>query len=777
MPPITLSSISSAVVKVRWKEPYASEGLNRKMAVVVPAGVYRGLKLGVSASNLSVDLLVDAAGDHVAIQESSTGFSTTYTDDSSGTITLPLTGFVTNDVVVICLVVNYAVGASTTAEFRGYVLSEFDALTAAVRDGLVVLGTVLRPAAGIIPAVNITHDRRTLPFLRRADEATPWNPLIRNGGFELGQTNGTYRHSSPFWKTSSSNANFTIRPVTTEAHSGAKSLEMINSVVGVVSATIQQELWMPVTPGRFLMARLYKKAIQAATTSPSGRIRFLFGDLDGINDVQEDLLFDIAAVDGSFEEFSGIVKVPATARVLKAVQIILAGTYSGTGPCIRIDDVQAWAQVDGANWLDVQDTRVREAAVGDMFLGAANSFGNNSAKLSFDGSVIGIERRDELQTALPPALSIPGRSFTDGIRYTLLFQSAIPFSSFVVYYRKYVSSLSLSIVETINASFDNGTTLWSKDLIGLGAEASKHEIAYGGVRIHGRSGSVADDAPWSDGSWKQYVSTAVPEVATVANPKFAPLLEVKDSGGNRRVVVDHNGFVMSRCAMIRESWWSTNGSAPVGWTDTDVGGGGNFIGDYGIARIDVGATATDRHSLRTSNSKFIPFGETVAFLAAAEWEWSPNQVNIFLPQCKFVMGFFDGGPLNLLADSGLWIGARETDTNWQLAGFQFAGGGSNYWTEAAATGQIVNTGVAVSSATQRMRIEVYGSSASFGGRRAVAYINGSLVAEITNTLVLPNTNMGFGMELYRVSTTGTRSASIGELLIRHNRRRASEDAL
>ena len=70
MPPITLNAISNATVKVRWKEPYASEGLNRKVAVVIPAGVYRGLKLGVSASALSVDLQVDAAGDHVAVQES-----------------------------------------------------------------------------------------------------------------------------------------------------------------------------------------------------------------------------------------------------------------------------------------------------------------------------------------------------------------------------------------------------------------------------------------------------------------------------------------------------------------------------------------------------------------------------------------------------------------------------------------------------------------------------------------------------------------------------------
>lgn len=782
MPPITLSPISNSVVKVRWKEPYASEGLNRKMAVVVPAGVYRGLNLGVSASNLSIELSADAVGDHVAVQESSNGFSTTYADDTSGAITLDLSGFATNDVVVVCLTVGYAVGSTTTAEFRGYELSEYEALGQAARDSLVVLGTVLRPAAGIIPIANITHDRRTLPFLRRTDEATPWNPLLRNGGFELGHTNATYPNASPFWTTyNGGNANFTIRPVSTEAHSGAKSLELTTSVAGAVTATIWQDLYMPVTPGRFIMGRLYKKAIQAATLS-SGRIRFIFGDLNGTNDVQEDLVFAVDAVDGAFVEFSGIIKVPITARVLKGVYIVIAGTYAGTGPCIRIDGVQAWAQVDASNWADVLDARTNEGAFSRLMLGQANSFSTNSAKLSFSGTILEIERQDASQTAVPPALSIPGRSFLNGIRYTLLFQSAIPTTvpPNVIYYRKYVSSLNFSVVETINASFDNGTLNWSKDMTGFAVEATKHEVAYGGVRIYGRSGSVADDAPWADSSWKQYSSTAVPEITTTLNQKFAPILQVKDQGGNRKTIVDHNGLMMGRQTVLNELWWQTNAgvngaTVPVGWSQLENGAGGYTIGDYGIARLDAGASVGHYNRLKTFNTSFIPTNDS-NLIVTAEWEFSPNQVNIILPQCGAVMGFFGNGPGGGGSSEGVWIGCRETDTNWQFAS-QFGGGSGLYWADAAgAFGGLVNTGVPVTSGTTRMRIEIYGAHASFGTARALAYINGSLVGEIP-AADLPAFYMGWGMEIVRAVVSGTRSISVGPLKIVHNRRVRSDDVL
>ena len=361
--PTTLGTISNTTVKVRWREPYASESLNRKFTGVIPRGVYRGLTLGTSTSALSVDVSPDpTTADHVAVFESDTGFSTTYTDNNVGPFTIDLSSYATNDIVVITIFIDYTAGAGTTAEFRGFTLAEYEALTAPEQLSLIVLGTVLRPAAGLIPADNITHDRRTLPFANRGEQATPWNPLIRNGGFELGHTNATYPNASPFWTTSTSNANFTIRPVLTEAASGQKSLELTTSLSGAVTATIWQDFYLPVVPGRQMMARIFKKSLQAATVSPSAKIQFVFGDMNGTNDVTEDLFFDNASVDTSFEEVTGIITVPATARVLKGVFIIVAGTYASASPCLRIDDVQVWAQVDPGNWLDAMESRTSEGA-------------------------------------------------------------------------------------------------------------------------------------------------------------------------------------------------------------------------------------------------------------------------------------------------------------------------------------------------------------------------------------------------------------------------------
>lgn len=658
MPPITLNAISNATVKVRWKEPYASEGLNRKLAVVIPAGVYRGLNLGVSASNLSVDLVADAAGDHVAVQESSDGFSTTYTDDTSGTITLPLTGFTTNDVVVICLVINYTVGATTTAEFRGYVLADYNALTAADKSALVVLGTVLRPAAGIIPAANITHDRRTLPFLRRTDESTPWNPLIRNGGFELGQTNGTYRHSSPFWKTSSSNANFTIRPVATEANSGAKSLEMTNSVAGVVSATIQQELWMPVAPGRFLMGRLYKKSIQAATTSPSGRIRFLFGDLDGTNDVQEDLLFDISAVDGSFQEFSGIVKVPATARILKAVQLILAGTYAGTGPCIRIDDVQAWAQVDGANWLDSTDTRVAEVATAELFIGSQNSFDSAGAKLSFDGTSVVVDRKDlvygpgslpppvdcvrailgtrALSSAADARIARVSAKYSGTFDVTLMWESAKDVAGIAA--REYVNSSGHKI-RTVNASFDG--TNWVADV--NTTDASRQIQTENGWRFERKDVTTS---AWAEAAWDR--SLEIAGQVNTATPVGSSLLIPRSGVGvDNGVFIGPDGritkaFRQKRYDAVNFDTANTEGF----WGGTNISGGQVYLGNNdgeAILKFESGALSNQRASAIMRGGSGITSGRSAFPVTTRPGFSAKFRLSTVTTNRRDFLGFTDGG--------------------------------------------------------------------------------------------------------------------------------------
>jgi len=738
--PVTLTTLSSSLVKVRWKEPYASESLNRKFTGAIAPGVYRGLIIGTSASALSVDLAPDPTiGDHVAVQEDSTGFSTTFTDDTSGTFTLDLSSYATNDVVVVTLAMAYAVGTDTTAEFRGYTLAEYNGLSAAAQRSLVVLGTVLRPASGIIPAANIVYDRRTLPFQNRSDGLIPWVPLLRNGGFELGETNGTYRHASPFWKTSTTNANFLIRPVTTEARTGSKSLEMTNSGgAGAVTATIQQDLWMPVVAGRYVMARLYKKALQAASGVPSGTLRFVFGDQDGTNDVNDDLIFAVNAIDGSFVEFDGIVKVPTASRVLKSIQIIINGSYSSTGPCIRFDDVQAWSQGDAGNWMDVRDARVAEGAVGDLFIGQQNSFANNAAKVWFDGTNLIVDRRNESTTAIPPAISIQART-SGGITYTLVFQS-LPTG--VPGYRKYVSSTG-TMVETINASWNNGTNLWSKDVSGTVAQKFEE-------RPTGRSSySRIADATWADSAWVQYLQNSYTDTTTNTNQVFAPILMTRDQAGNQRVALDHLGLRAGRVTVIHQTWmppmltaWSTLASS--GGTNTQVFSDANIPGPAMQLFI---ANSSSRAGWFTGFITSAPMGTNQ--LHMIEWELSCAAL-VGTPNIQMQMGFMHDESGDPTSENYAKFSKTSASANWFLN------------TQGNTTGtNTVNTGIAAGG-LQRFRLEYYGNGLP-GGLRCIGYINGALVAMSASNMPDSSQSMSLSFAMKATGTVSNQSVVLSPI--------------
>jgi hypothetical protein len=490
--------------------------LNRKLSGVIPAGVYRGLRLEVSATDLSVDVAEDSVrGDHVGVFDTGDGHSITYRDTTTGRFTLDLSSFLSGETVILAMSSGYSIGVDTTAEFQGYTEVEFDALTAAQRSGLVVLGTVLRPASGVIPLANISHDERDISFLNRASESVPWNPLIRNSGFEISDTSETFAHASPFWETSntptSGGAVFLSSATDVESNSGSKSLEVSASVVGGVISTAKQVLYTPVIPGRSLRVSLYKKAIQAATGTNSGVLRLSFEDKDAGADTDVDLSFDVDATDGSFIEMSGVVTVPASMAVLKTVEVIITGTYAGTGACIRIDDVQVWYEVDAEEWLPMNSSLSSEVDTDALIIGN-RPLGIDAAKLSFDGTNLVVESRDpsSATTGISADIIRPGGNLLStvadaeiarvvapasvfaGVEYTLMWES-VP--SGEKGYRKYVGPVG-TLVETVNASYDNTTGDWAKDV--NGQVASRRDQANTGFVDRTQAAGINS---WADGAW------------------------------------------------------------------------------------------------------------------------------------------------------------------------------------------------------------------------------------------------------------------------------------
>jgi hypothetical protein len=177
----TIQSFPSSDVKMRFAETYVSEGLNAKLAGVIPRGIYRGFALAPSLAPLTAQLDSDSLGRHLAVYESLLGFSLTLRR-SGGTISVPLTAFA-NSTVYVVLFAEYTISSATVAELRVYSVADYNA--APEKNELIVLGVVAVPGAGVIPASAVSVAESTLPWKQVAGAASrSWHQIIKNGSFD-----------------------------------------------------------------------------------------------------------------------------------------------------------------------------------------------------------------------------------------------------------------------------------------------------------------------------------------------------------------------------------------------------------------------------------------------------------------------------------------------------------------------------------------------------------------------------------------------------------------
>src|SRR5574338_1521564 len=109
-------TVSTSNIKMRWREPYVTSGLNKKLVGVLPAGIYRGLKLSTSGSNNTVTAIPDSTyQDHVAFYNTADGFSLTYRDSTNTTYSFALTdASLLSQTVVITMFLDYQEEKATT---------------------------------------------------------------------------------------------------------------------------------------------------------------------------------------------------------------------------------------------------------------------------------------------------------------------------------------------------------------------------------------------------------------------------------------------------------------------------------------------------------------------------------------------------------------------------------------------------------------------------------------------------------------------------------------
>jgi len=792
-----LQTIASAFVNVRFKEPYASASLNKKFAVVNAPGAYRGYDLAAGAPALSVDLVEDSlGGDHVAVAQTSDGFSISVRDGTSGTINLDLSAF-TTQTVVVAIFADYTVGTDTVVEVRGFELSEYEGLSAAVRDELVVLGTVVVPASGVIPAANVTSDRRDFPWENRALGAVPWNPVLKNSGFEMGDPSGTYKHAQPYWEVDST-LKMNVRRTDVESNSGQSALEFVTtSSTPNQNATVLQRVGVPVIPGQRIRIQMAKKVVVAPSSVTSSSVAVFFFTKAGVlSGGSPSLTIDITSVDTQFELIESIVDVPTDAAYLSSVIVVIDADWTSTGAVVRVDDFQVWLEAETKEWLTADSPYGREIGTSNIMLadsgviGPDAAFAGNPAKISYDGSDVVIERRDQAGSG-KPGLNVAGGvsgggpgtfsaisstsvtstgviSTTDrmvmgsglggslpdaeiprisaavstfgGVEYTLVWES-IP--SGEKGYRKYISPTG-TMIETVNAVYDNAGT-WSKDV--NGEKATRYTVSHTGIKLETQEDGVNS---WAEAAWTRVVleMNAVSTDDEVVGLPRTPTMRINDEAGDAKFIIDHQGYVVRDHFEVYENWARPTAALyfPLP-TGAGIQDGNEDTVDQVTRHVRLQADPAGGNSVRELDMpiRLLDIAPTSGIMLTMEW-WAAMSDVTTNNDMDVRMGIKDDG--NMFSGEHCGIEKLEGDTNY----FAVIG-------DSSVTDLRVDTGVTpVVDVYNKFRVELYNLTDSIGAsRRALYYIDGVLVANIdidANSPAFCDSESSVSLSLRAVSTAG-----------------------
>lgn len=555
MPPVTLSAVVDlSKIKMKWKETYVSEGLNRKVIPSMPKGIYSGLRLIQNISSpRQVEVSSAPDGTHAAVHQSATGFSTTYHDVAGVSTILNLnSSSLDNQETVVTLSIVYVIGADTTANWIAYPIADWNALTDAQRAEKIVLGTVNVPA----PATNITTamilpNRRTVAWDSESPGAVPWSPIVKNPSFEHGATGsgGDAQYFISDWRNRADldvNGRFELGVAT--VRSGAKSLVFNKTAVGASTGKIEQYQEVPVTPGQLVRVTGWVRQL-IAPTGGSYTFNVYWGDLDSVASGSVAVTASIAGLDAAFRKVESTFEVPAGKFVLKTVTIEVVGVTTGsTGVAVAFDDFQVFVETGSPLARQAAlANNLRQQMVSAMFFEDPSTYtvGNErAALLRYDkstpvaeGSLIG-QRKDQDDAAEQPALSWLGRiidlgklmlyASTESIKpriegpfssnepFTLMFETRRegPTGKGLRLYAGYLfgGSTEPGFFLTVNAKHDG--TNWIRDVNGEGssgvyidADENRGGIVSSDVTpvMSTYVRRAADANTWTSGQWQEAV--------------------------------------------------------------------------------------------------------------------------------------------------------------------------------------------------------------------------------------------------------------------------------
>lgn len=315
----TLQSVSNALCKMRWKEPYVSDGLNAKMARVVPRGIISGGRLTASGIDQTVTIEGDPETDDLVVSYLDGDGKQFVVHLGTGDTQVNMAGVSGFD-VYLALYVQYAVGASTIVQWRAY--TEAQLAAAPERDYLVIFGFVHVGSPTINPATDISHRGRMDAWLAIPTGMKQWAPVLKNNGFQIGDT---------FWKWLTTNATvYATYLGLGYRHNGYCSFST-NSAAGG-EATLYQGSYFPAKPNQLVMLRTVAKATTGVGGLPVGtqvilNCTWYDANMAVVATTQDDVTAEMDG-DTDWHEIVRVHESPAGARFFRPM---LYYSYTGWG--------------------------------------------------------------------------------------------------------------------------------------------------------------------------------------------------------------------------------------------------------------------------------------------------------------------------------------------------------------------------------------------------------------------------------------------------------------
>lgn len=345
--PTFLAQFTDAEIKVRFKEPFLTAGIDQAFTGIIPQGIHRGFRLAPSIANLTVTVEADAVdNDHVAAYATADGY-TLRLRRTGGDFTIDLAPFVSKT-VVIAIFAEYTLATTTTAVIRAYELSPADEFTVAPElSELVVLGTVVVPAAGVIPTNDIKPLYRTLAWDHVGSDATGWEQVIENGNFELAAVAGTFvaadRGYLPHWDTQYILPAHTWAISTTSPHTGRYELQVTGT--GVTSLSIiPTDRIVAVQPGQLIRVSFWLRGNLWSGVGGGGSQGFQLSFYGPNLSLIAFRLVQDLTLTGTFgwTHFDQYIEVPANVAWLVPMIVVYDPTPA-TGS-LFFDDIRIWME-------------------------------------------------------------------------------------------------------------------------------------------------------------------------------------------------------------------------------------------------------------------------------------------------------------------------------------------------------------------------------------------------------------------------------------------------